>query len=88
MARFYCSGSNSRGGMFTAQGASDGQSCHIRGWDCGVKVYAAPDGDRDTFDVYLTKGSHDPSTVAHLVRIVYSRDGLKVEHLDNVIGED
>lgn len=59
MARFYLSGSNSRGGTVTAQGRNDGQNCWLRGWRSGVKVVASGDANRDWFDIYLTGGSND-----------------------------
>ncbi len=47
MARFYLTGSNSRGGEVTAQGKSTGQEVHIRGWDSGIEIVARAVGDAD-----------------------------------------
>jgi hypothetical protein len=89
MARFYLSGNNSRGNTITAQGTSTGQTCHLRGWDCGVRIDARAEGPSDVFDISLTGGSRDVGSKAHLVRIVKDRNGkITVEHIDNYIDEE
>jgi hypothetical protein len=59
MAHFYLSAQGSRGAVTRCGTKASGIDAHVRGWGCGVKVYARCDSEgRDCFDVYQTGGSN------------------------------
>lgn len=43
--------------------SSQGIVAHLRGWDDGIKVYmTVEEDDSITYQIYVTGGSHNPST--------------------------
>jgi hypothetical protein len=95
MARFYGSITNSRGNQVTAQGAANGQRCHIRGWSAGVVIDSHPhnDGpnfsdrtDVDEFDVFMSSGSRGGGHEVLLGTVVSSPDGPMFIPSDHVCG--
>jgi len=64
MAALYGSLKGARG-MATRIGR-DTMRCHVRGWDLGVAVEAFHDQNGDHFDLYITRGSNNPSNVTRI----------------------
>ena len=57
MARFYTTAVNGRGNQVGIGGRGAAGPVHLRGWNAGVRVVPVA-GKRDSFDVYMTSGSH------------------------------
>jgi hypothetical protein len=84
MARFYGSINGSSKSTATKIGTTNsGISAHIRGWDIGVRVEGrADDKDRDTFIVYVTRGSNSPGSGQPLLKLRLDEAGLvEITHL-------
>lgn len=63
--RFWLTSTNARG-RETGQSLDAGRAVHARGWDAGVQVIPRPDGDTDTFDVWMTGGTHRAGRDVHI----------------------
>lgn len=73
MSRTYLSGNNSRGSIVTGMNAT---FSHLRGWNAGVWVDFAPEGDTtDTFLVYMTNGSRGDGREVLLGTVRQTPDG-------------
>ena len=60
MARLYGE-LRKEGGKTTTRCAHNKLICHLRGWNKGIKVVASYNGQQDSFDIYETGGSNNPS---------------------------
>lgn len=90
MSRFYLTGVNSRGNTISAAGASRGQDCHLRGWNAGVEVVAAPkpaDPKRDHFVIFATSGSNGSRSRRELGRLIQMTDGRVCFQLADELAE-
>lgn len=59
MARFIATIAGQAGPASRIGSARSGIVAHPRGWDVGVEVVGAVEGDEDVFHVYVTSGSND-----------------------------
>jgi hypothetical protein len=75
MARFYVSGhlGNFASGLFKAGGRHSVADCHVRGWDAGVEVETVKLDNGDAFDIYMTGGSHKPSSRIKIGRVEHKK---------------
>lgn len=74
MAQFMAKMQGQRGSASRLGSKSSGLTVSANGWNVGVKVEASHRTGRDTFDVYITGGSNNP-TGALVIRL--TEDDLK-----------
>jgi hypothetical protein len=58
MSRFYGTMQGSRGETSRQGTAASGLSGHIRGWNVGGRVEMRADGEEDTAELFVTRGSN------------------------------
>lgn len=71
MARTYITTDNSRGNTVSAAGPS---FAHLRGWDAGVRI-TVNRGERDSFTITMTGGSHGGHRETVLGTVTETPDG-------------
>jgi len=68
MAHFYGSIKGQAKTQATRRGSEKGgMDAHIRGWDVGCRVQAECVDGKDTFTVYRTNGSNNPSNCGYRI---------------------
>ena len=71
MAHFYGEIQGSRGATTRCGTKNSGMTCHVRGWDIGVKLQVSHKDGQDYIEVRVTSGSNEktPDKLAGLIRL-------------------
>lgn len=74
--------------MIGGRGRACGET-HIRGWDAGVKVVPnTRKGERDSFEIYMTGGSHAAHMNVRLGTVTDTPNGPVFEPAPSVIDQN
>lgn len=82
MSNFYTTVSNTKGTIKGITGKNNGQSCHIRTWEYGVKVsgvrYDTQENKPIGFQIYQTGGSNGAGPEKYIGELITNAKGKLV----------
>jgi hypothetical protein len=87
MARFYTTATNGRGNEVGIGGRGSAGPVHLRGWNAGVRLVPIA-GERDSFEIYMTYGSHASGRDVLIGTVRDTPDGPRFEPVDAILGQD
>lgn len=82
--RTYMDYTNRRGNKYGV-GMAHGGSVHLRGWDIGIRLVArAPKDGPDSFDVFMTTGSHESGADVLIGTAINTPDGPEFKPAEGI----